>query len=171
MLKFTLSHEINCDVEAFWKIFLDKDFTEAQFRQGLEFPGYDVASQKETETEILRTSVAVPKMDVPGPVLKVLGSSFGYTEEGRFNKAAKRWEWKTIPTTMKDKLRTDGSIRAEPAGEGKCRRIVEIEAEAKVFGVGGMLECAREEPAGKLREERTVYEQVACRQEVTDVRQ
>ena len=34
--------------------------------------------------------------------------------------------------------------RVEPAGEGKCRRIADISMEAKVFGVGGMLESTTE---------------------------
>jgi hypothetical protein len=144
MGKFTITHEINCDVDTFWKLFFDKTFNEALFRESLQFPKYDVLDHRETDTEIVRKVHGMPKMDVPGPVAKLLGSSFSYTEEGRLDKKTHVWSWKMIPSSMADKMRNEGSMRVEAAGPGKCRRVAELLIEAKVFGLGGVIEGAAE---------------------------
>ena len=144
MKSFTLSHEINCDLDAFWKIFFDKEFNVALFRDGLQFPHYEVLELKDGEKEILRRVKVTPKMDAPGPVAKVLGNSFSYVEDATFDKASKVLTWKTTPSSMADKVTTKGTIKAEPAGEGKVMRLSEFHYEAKVFGIGGLLESAFE---------------------------
>jgi hypothetical protein len=44
------------------------------------------------------------------------------------------------PSSLKGKLSISGTITCEPAGDSKCRRVYETTIEAKVFGVGGMIE-------------------------------
>ena len=92
----------------------------------------------------MRKVNGTPKMDVPGPVAKVLGSNFGYKEEGKYTKSTKLWQWKMIPSTMADKLRNEGTMRVEAVGETKVRRIAELVIEAKVFGIGGLIESSAE---------------------------
>jgi Protein of unknown function (DUF2505) len=149
MGKFTVTHEINCDVETFWKTFFDKDFNEKLYRGALAFPEYSITEQTETEATITRKVAAQPKMDVPGPVAKLLGSNFRYVENGTMDRAKKLWVWKLTPSTLADKLRTEGTVRAEPIGEGKTRRIAEMTVEAKIFAVGGLMESSAEK---QLRE-------------------
>ena len=144
MPKLQMTHEINCDTETFWKIFLDQKFNEQLFREGLEFPEYSIVDQKETDKEVRRTVKAKPKMTMPGPVAKLLGDSFRYSEEGWLDKATKVWKFKTTPSTLADKMKNEGTMRIEAAGEGKVKRITEILIEAKVFGIGGMLEGTAE---------------------------
>ncbi len=144
MVKFTLTHEINCDVDTFWKVFFNKDFSHELFRGALQFPAYEIMELKDGDKEIFRRVSATPKMDAPAAVAKVLGSSFSYVEEGRFDKGTKIFQWKSIPSTMADKVRTEGSVRAEPAGDGKIRRVSDFSFEAKVFGLGGVIESALE---------------------------
>ncbi|MDI1449157.1 DUF2505 domain-containing protein [Polyangium sp. 6x1] len=144
MGKFTVTHEINCDEETFWKIFFDKAFNEKLYRDRLSFPRFDILEQTETDTRMSRKVAGQPKMDVPAPVAKLLGSGFSYTEEGSFDKATKVWRWKLIPSTMADKVRNEGTMRIEPVGDKKVRRIAEITIEAKVFGIGGLIESSTE---------------------------
>ena len=75
---------------------------------------------------------------------KILGDSFGYTETGSMDKKAKTWKWKLTPTTMADKIKQEGLLRITAAGDNKVRRDVEMVIEAKVFGIGGMLEKTAE---------------------------
>jgi hypothetical protein len=49
-----------------------------------------------------------------------------------------------IPNTLRGKLTNHGTVRAVPAGEGRCRRIDEMHVEAKVFGVGSVIESSTE---------------------------
>lgn len=144
MPTINLKHEIQCDEATFWKVFVDPVFNEALYLEGLQFPEFTIVKQDETEREIRRTTKGKPKMNMPGPVAKLLGSSFGYIEEGRLDKVSKVWTFKITPSTLADKMKNEGTVRIESAGEGKVRRVVEILIEAKVFGVGGMLESTAE---------------------------
>lgn len=144
MSTFRVTHEIHCNVETFWKIFFDKEFNEKLYREGLGFPEFNVVDQQETETQITRKCAGKPKLDMPGPVMKLLGDSFRYTEQGTFDKATKVWRWKMTPSTMAEKLRQEGTLKIEAIGDNKVRRTAELINEAKVFGIGGMLESSAE---------------------------
>src|SRR5262249_44398514 len=110
MGKFTLTHEINCNADTFWKIFFDDDFNTKLYKNEMGFPAYELVEHKETDTTITRKISAQPKMNLPGPLAKMFGSGFSYVEEGSLNKATKVWTWKTIPSAMADKLRTEGTV-------------------------------------------------------------
>ena len=140
MRRFTLTHEFNCSVETFWRLNFDREMNEAMFRQGLGFPDYQVQELKDTDAEIFRRTVATPKMDLPGVVQKALGSSFRYTEETRFNKTTKVCHFKGIPSTMADKLTTEGTFRVEAVGANRCKRTIDFQGDAKIFAVGGVFE-------------------------------
>ena len=114
MATFTMKHELECDCERFWKLFVDVEFNVALYK-ALEFPEW-----------------------------KLLGSSFGYDEVNRFDKVSKTAKFVIKTNVLTEKLRNEGTIKCEPRGEGKSLRIVEIIAEAKVFGVGGMIESSFE---------------------------
>ena len=139
MATFTMRHDLDCTPETFWKLFFEKDFNEQLFK-ALEFPMWKLVETKETDTEIIRIVKATPKMEAPAAVQKLLGSSFGYDEEGRFNKATKTHKFIIKPNTLTEKLRNEGTVNCEPRGEGKSTRVVTIIAEAKVFGLGGVIE-------------------------------
>jgi len=134
-----MRHEIDCNVERFWELFFDQELQKRIFAD-LQFPKWEIIEQKDTDKEIVRIVKAIPKLDAPAAVSKVLGSGFGYTEEGRYDKTTKLYKFVIKPTSLADKLRNEGSVKAEPLGENKCTRIVEVLAEAKIFGLGGMIE-------------------------------
>ena len=110
----------------------------------LEFPKYKVIELRDTSDTIVRRAEAIPKLNLPGPVAKAVGANFGYAEEGTFDKAAEVWRFKMTPSTMADKLRHEGSMRLEDIGPGKIRRVVDLELEARVFGIGALIESAFE---------------------------
>jgi len=118
MPSFTMTHEIDCDLERFWKIFFDKDVTKATYVH-LGFPKWELVEERDTDKEIIRRVKAVPKLDLPGPVKKVFGDGFGYTEDGRFDKEKKEYKFVITPTTMADKLKNEGKVRAEAINDGK----------------------------------------------------
>lgn len=144
MAKFTVRHEINCDEDTFWKLFLDEAFNNELYLKALGFPEFKVISQRDTDTETVRTVKGQPKMNLPGPIAKLLGSGFSYTEEGRLDKKTKVWRWKMTPSTLADKMRNEGTMRIEKVGDNKVRRIADLEIEAKIFGIGGLLESTSE---------------------------
>ncbi len=149
MGKFTVTHEINCSADHFWKLFFDPEFNTRLYREALGFPKYEVLKHEESDTQITHKVMGQPKMNMPGPVAKLLGSNFVYTEEGTFDRATKIWRWKMTPSALADKMRNEGSLRIEPIGDQKVRRIADIIIEAKIFGIGGMIESSAEK---QLRE-------------------
>jgi hypothetical protein len=144
MGKFTATHEINCNSETFWKIFFDKEFNEQLHREALGYPEFSVVEQRETETVIVRKCNSVPRREFPGPLAKLLGSGYREMEEGSLDKATEVWAWETIPSSMTDKLRLEGTLRVEATGDDKVRRVAEFGVEAKIFAVGGLLESSFE---------------------------
>jgi hypothetical protein len=144
MAKFTLTHEIHCNADTFWKWFFDKDFNVKLYTGPLAFPEFAVVEHTDTSSTVSRKVTAQPKMEVPAPVQKLFGAGFRYTEEGTMTKPERIWRWKMTPSTMADKLFTSGTVRAEPLGDGKVRRIAEMSIEAKIFAVGGLIESTAE---------------------------
>jgi hypothetical protein len=140
MVKFTLTHEIDCAPETFWKIFFDQEFNQQLHTQVRDFSAYTTVEQRENEQEIYRKIQGVPKLNLSEPVAKLLGAAISFVEEGTFNKATQIWHWKMTPSVMHDKIRNEGTVRVESTGDGKCSRLTEVEIEAQVFGVGGMIE-------------------------------
>jgi len=141
----TFTHEINCDEETFWKIFLDPEFNERLYKDGLKFPEWKQVSLDESDSKITRTTTGQPKLDdVPGPVAKIIGNGFRYTETGTLDKATKLWSWKIVPSMLADKVKQEGKMTIKPAGDGKVKRSVELFVEAKVFPISGMLESTTE---------------------------
>jgi hypothetical protein len=96
-------------------------------------------------------------MNMPGPVAKLMGSNFSYKEEGSFDKATKIWSWKLIPSTLADKMRNEGSVRVEAVGDDKVRRVAELLIEAKIFGLGGLIESSAEKQLRDGWDQSAVY--------------
>lgn len=144
MTKFTMTHEINCSPETFWKLYFDKDMNTSMYRDGLGFTEYQIVEQRDTDAETFRKVAATPKLNLPAALQKVLGSNFRYTEETRFDKATKTARYTATPSTLADKTTNTGVIRAESAGPNKTRRITEITMEARVMLIGGLMESTFE---------------------------
>ena len=144
MRNIQLNHEINCNAETFWKVFLDREFNETLFRKELGFPQYDIISFDEKDGEIVRRVKGNPKNSAPKAVQKLMGDGFGYLEVGRMKRGDSVWTFKITPNTMADKITNEGFVKCEPAGEDKVRRVSELKFEARIFGVGGMVESTAE---------------------------
>ena len=78
MGKFTLTHEINCNLETFWKLFLNKTFNEELYRKDLGFPEFTITEQVETATEMARLTIPVDEQRCPTCRTKIVVPS----EEG-----------------------------------------------------------------------------------------
>jgi hypothetical protein len=131
---------LDCDADRFWKMFFDREFNRRLYLDELGFLEIEVLDQTDTS----RRMRAVPRVDLPGPLLKLIGPRFGYEERGELDRTRQVWRWSTIPSTLKGKLATSGTLRLEPAGNGAIRRSDEVTIEAHVFGLGGMIETTAE---------------------------
>ena len=143
MMQFTVTRELPCSADAFWASFLDSAFVTRAFG-ALGFPKYDVLEVKDDRERLLRRADATPMIDAPAVVQKVLGPSFGYVEEGQFDRATKTWTWKAVPSVMADRSSMVGRLVVEPLGADRCRTKLEATIEWKMLGLGGLLESTCE---------------------------
>ncbi len=144
MASFTMVHDINCSVEEFWQGFLDPDFNRKLYNEELRFSKYEVVEQKEEGDKVRRTVEARPRLDLPGPVAKALGDGFGYREIGTLDRTKSTYDWRWVTSALTEKLSVEGTMKVEPAGEQRCKRVVTINLGAKIFGIGGLVEKAGE---------------------------
>jgi hypothetical protein len=143
MRQFTLIQDIDTDVAHHWQLFLDDAFDRAMYLEGLHYPSYERVERVDTDAEFRRTIRVMPKLDLPGPVVKLLGNGFGYVEAGVLDKKTLVWRAQTTPNMLKGKLRSAAVVRCEASGD-KCRRICELLVECTVFAIGGLVESSFE---------------------------
>jgi hypothetical protein len=142
MSDLTLRHEMNCDADTYWeKCVLDEGYNQRLFLEGLRFKSYELVEQKDLGDTVTRRAKADPQPpNVPAAVKKVIGESFGYVEDGTYDRKTKIYTFKTTPNAFGDKVKISGTMQCESIGEKKVARITKIHLEVKVFMVGGMIE-------------------------------
>jgi hypothetical protein len=142
MIRARIEHTFNCSAETYWeKVFFSEEYNRRMFLEALEFEGWNQVKFQDTGNRIDRIVDAKPKMmDLPGPLKRVAEKGLGYREISSFDKQSRVLTTEVEPESLKGKLFIKGEIRCEPSGENKCRRIYDANIEAKVFGVGGMIE-------------------------------
>lgn len=134
-------HDIQGSEDTFWKLFFDKEYNEALFLGALGFDSWKLVSQDEKADRIERVVDVVPKLgDLPGPLKKLVENGVGYRERGSFVRAEHRMKMAVEPTVMADKLTISGLLYTERTSDKSCRRIYDAVVNAKVFGLGGMIE-------------------------------
>ena len=141
-------YDFRCPEERFWELYLDPAWIVRMLTEGLGYTGCRVLRNEETPTGLSRDLVMTPRLNLPGPVAKVIGPSTTITEEGRFDRTTRTWSWKHRLSTMADKFLIGGSMRVAPNGAGQITRQSEVTLECKIFGIGGLVENAA---AGDIR--------------------
>lgn len=140
---------LDCSEHEFWKrIFRSEDFNQYLY-EGLGFQ-YEL-HEWNPETGYRKAQVW-PGRSVPRTLSKVFGERFSYFEEGSFDVAAERYDFRVIPCSMADRIRAAGTVVVEPVSENQCERIVTVEIGADVLGLGRLIEgylvaCTREQYA------------------------
>lgn len=135
-------HTYNCSADVFWsQIFLDEAYNQRMFLQELHFESWRVLRSEERGTEVHRVVEGVPKLgDLPGPLKKLLSEGAAYEERGVVDRAQQRYRLEVTPRSLASKLSISGELFTTPLSERSCRRTYVARVEARVFGVGKMIE-------------------------------
>lgn len=135
-------HDFPCDEDTFWqKCFFDEEYNRKLYLGALGFSEWRIAKAEDRGGTFVRSIETSPKLEnVPGPMKKVIGDRLSYFENGTFDRAAKRYTFDVVPSTLAEKTRIHGTMRCETSGERRIRRIVEAKVEVKLFAIGGMIE-------------------------------
>jgi len=140
----TVSAALPCTPDSVWASFFDESYLRALYLDELESRAFDVLELTDTSRKLR----IVPKMKLPAPVAKLIGDSFAYEEHGTLDRARSEWTWRMVqPTNLgpkskprKDAVAMHGTARIEASGEGHCRRTDTFSIEAKIFGLGSLIE-------------------------------
>lgn len=144
MLEFTIVHALSCSPERFWNLFLDPDFTREMIVDGLGFARCEPDPVVQEGSLRRRHTYVEPKVDLPGPVAKLIGPRLGYDENGTFDEKTGIWTFDMRLSVLSDRIKLGGKLRVEPAGEEQCKRIADLWVDARIMGLGKMVEKAAE---------------------------
>lgn len=141
MLKFSLDNDLEPDVDKMWDLLCDADYMRRYHLEGLGFQDFAV-EQEDWRGEVLhRVIKVVPRLDMPGPLKKLFGETMSYREHAHFDRSTKVWRWHTDMPGPGKKIQIGGSIEILPGrGDWGCSRRTHFEVEAKILGIGGMIE-------------------------------
>jgi hypothetical protein len=141
MPEVTLRHEIHTDEETYWaKMLFDEGYNKKLYGEHLG-AGWQLLSQKEDDAKLTRRiNVEPPVANLPTALKKMLSDKLSYTEEGTFDKGAKRYTFKITPNLQADKTKVTGEMWLEKLGDKKIARVCRILVDVKIFMVGSMVE-------------------------------
>jgi hypothetical protein len=151
----TVSAALPCTPDTFWASFFDESYLRALYLDELESRAFDVLEISDTS----RTLRIVPKMKLPAPVAKLIGESFAYEEHGTLDRGSNEWTWRMVqPANLdpkskprKDAVTMHGTARIETSGDAHCRRTDTFSIEAKIFGLGSLIESSIEKELQSAR--------------------
>ena len=136
-----ISHVHECSEDTFWQLFFDDEYNRQLFGDALRFPHFEQLEFDETETEIRRVVSATPSVgELPAALKKLVGDGITYEERGVFDKRKKRFSINIISSKLPDRITVRGTLYTEAISEIRSRRVFDGTVEARVFGVGGLLE-------------------------------
>jgi hypothetical protein len=142
----TQTSVLPCTPDTFWRVFLDEAYVRSLYFDGLGFKGFEVLAMGESSRRLR----IVPKLSLPAPLAKLLGETFAYEEHGELDRAKNRWSWRMVHPKgggLGGIVATHGTVQIERDGDARCRRADEIAIEAKLFGLGGLIEASAEREA------------------------
>ena len=142
MATLEVEHTFNCSEATFWdRIFLDPEYNDRLFKTELRFPVWREVSREERGGLLHRVLEVAPHVgELPGPIKAVIGDGLGYEERGVLDRNAKTYQVVVVPNKLADKINITMKLSTTPDGDKRCKRRVRIEANIKIFGVGGMME-------------------------------
>jgi hypothetical protein len=119
----TVSALLPCTPETFWAAFLGESYLSALYLEELQYRAFAVIE---------------------------IGESFAYEDHGTLDRARSEWTWRMVqpanldPTSKprKDVVTMHGTVRVEGVGDGHCRCTDDLSIEAKMFGLGGLVESS-----------------------------
>ena len=140
MAVIRVSHDLSCSQERFWTLYSDPEFQAAMLEEGLGYERPDFLKVQDQGAVRIWEAVVSPSLDLPPAVAKLLGGSMSYTETARIDRDAATMELRHITRALGDKLSLTGKIHTTPRGDQGLTRHSLFEVNAKVFGVGRVLE-------------------------------
>jgi Protein of unknown function (DUF2505) len=141
MAESLLRSDITCSADVYFdKCLFDEAYNQKLYAEVLKFPGFKMLECKRDGAVWTRKCLIDPPLvGLPGPVAKLIGDRFSYTEEGKFDTKTKRYTFSVTPSSASEKTKTNGESWCEDKAGG-ATLITKLNVEVKIFMVGGMVE-------------------------------
>jgi hypothetical protein len=147
-LTFDARHEIDIAPDAYYReIHLAGPFNVWLHEEKLGVGYREIASDHATG---MRKIEMVPRPEVPATLKRFIGESFKMVEEGRLE--GDTYRFVVHPEKFGDRIQVKGEMRLEPR-EGGCVRCVRVTIDARVPGLGGLVERVTEKNVKKSLDE------------------
>ena len=157
-MRFSVQHTYPISAEGFFtEMFFDRDYNRALYIDGLGFGAFDVEREdRDAQGRVEHRTVRVkPKLNMPKPVAKLLGSAFTYREVGAMEGDA--WQAEIIPSRLSDKVEVRTTMTVAPVGEDTCLRTAEFDIRVRIFGLGKVFESFIERTLRESYEAATLH--------------
>ena len=139
--QFTVQRRIPCNPQQFWELVHgSREFGESVHRDHLGF-GFEVLTDDKA-TGHWKTKVT-PNLKPPEVLLKAAGGKgdgFYYVEEGHRDVVSNVYTFTITPSIFSDKVVVKGVLSLVPVGNEAVDRTVKVTIDAKIFGIGGIVE-------------------------------
>lgn len=132
-------HLVDCSLANSWSTFLDDALQQEIFTVDLGFSNYRVCERRDGAEVVTRRIEITPKLDLPGPAKKIVGSVFRYVETGELRDQVYQFKILKPHGVESGSATCHGRMRAESAGDG-TRYIIDVSIEIRMPLVGKMLE-------------------------------
>lgn len=140
-MRFTVQHTYPIAADRFFtEMFFDPEYNRTLYLESLGFEAFDIEREDRDVNGLVehRTVRVQPKLNMPKPVAKLLGSAFTYREVGAMEGMA--WESQIVPSRLADKVAVSTTMTVTPVGEDTCLRTAEFDIRVRIFGVGKVFE-------------------------------
>src|SRR5690242_3154323 len=91
----TASVVLPCGRDTFWKVFLSPDYARALYLEELRYKALEVLESTETSRKLRVT----PRVNMPGPIEKLIGDTFTYEDHGTLDRERHVWTWQMVQPT------------------------------------------------------------------------
>jgi hypothetical protein len=137
-MRYTIKHEIDADVSAFWKVYFDPDFNRAMLGK---LGSYEVLESRLDERGTLHRRVTYgAKVELPALAKRLLGDGL-CLEVGQYDAASSVYAAEQMPTRGKG-FSYRFEVTVNPLSARRCERIIVSEVSVNAFGVGTLIESA-----------------------------
>ena len=154
-VRFSIEHVLQASEERFWAdIFRSEEFNRALYIGHLGF-GYELESWDPVTCH--RRARISPVTNVPKPLTNLLGGEISLVEDGSCDEAARRYDFRIIPSRLHERIGVKGRVETTPLTDRTCRRIVSFEIEVRMFGIGHVIESFLETTTREQYEDNAAF--------------
>ncbi len=139
-MKLTMTEIYRCTPQAYVEAYFDPVGRQKREVDGLGGLSWTVVSNTQDQGERRLIADFTQRLDAPGPIRKLIGETTAFQEESWWREGSDVIDIVIRPQKMAKKLSIQGQYRVQGLEDGTSRVTFELEVQARIFGIGGLVE-------------------------------